>query len=132
MDLALNVASFQEMNPPVIGEYFDDLRAAAAGRGLVFYCCNREEKRLPDGTVSRFAEYPWSGSDKILLDELCPWHTGILLGATSLLPCLRRPAPPSLGRDVELTASRPAPSEHAESVKEVRLLDGVSPWWRFQ
>jgi len=74
LDLALNLVSFQEMDPPVIGEYFDDLRAVAAQRPLVFYCCNREEKRLPDGTVTRFAEYPWSDSDQVIMDGLCPWH----------------------------------------------------------
>lgn len=74
LDLALNMVSFQEMDPPVIGEYFDALRTAAALRPLVLYCCNREDKRLPDGTVTRFAEYPWSTSDQVILDELCPWH----------------------------------------------------------
>ena len=74
LDLALNMVSFQEMNPPIIAEYFEDLRAVATRRPLVLYCCNREEKRLPDGTVTRFAEYPWSTSDKVILDELCPWH----------------------------------------------------------
>ena len=43
-------------------------------QGLAFYCCNREEKRLPDGTITRFADYPWRGSDRVLVDERCPWH----------------------------------------------------------
>lgn len=68
---AFNVASMQEMDPPVIARYFALLRRARTG---LFYCCNREEKRLPDGTVTRFAEYPWRPEDEILLDELCPWH----------------------------------------------------------
>jgi putative sugar O-methyltransferase len=74
VDIALNIASMQEMNPQVIAAYFDDLRAIASQRQLVFYCCNREEKTLPDGTVTRFAAYPWHEGDQILVDELCPWH----------------------------------------------------------
>lgn len=63
-----NVASMQEMNPDVIDDYFRMIRA----RSKFFYCCNRIEKRLPDGTVTRFHDYPWFGT--VLLDELCPWH----------------------------------------------------------
>lgn len=76
LDLAINVASMQEMNPAVIEEYFTDLRAAGAGhaRALAFYCCNRVEKWLPDGTITRFESYPWRAEDDILVDELCPWH----------------------------------------------------------
>lgn len=74
VDLVMNIASMQEMDPPVIGAYFDDLRAIASHRQLLFYCCNREEKTLPDGTVTRFAAYPWRKGDQILTDELCPWH----------------------------------------------------------
>lgn len=74
VDLALNIASMQEMDPPVIAAYFNGMRAIASQRKLVFYCCNREEKTLPDGTVTRFAQYPWHEGDQILVDELCPWH----------------------------------------------------------
>ena len=74
VDLALNIASMQEMDTPVISAYFEDLRAIASQRQLASYCCNREENRLPDGTVTRFSEYPWNSSDKITVDELCPWH----------------------------------------------------------
>lgn len=74
VDLALNIASMQEMDLPIIAAYFDDLRAIAAQRKLLFYCCNREEKALPDGVVTRFSAYPWHTSDQILVDELCPWH----------------------------------------------------------
>lgn len=74
VDIALNIVSMQEMDPPVVAAYFDDLRAIASQRQLVFYCCNREEKMLPDGTVTRFAAYPWREGDQILVDELCPWH----------------------------------------------------------
>ncbi|MBI3608068.1 MAG: hypothetical protein HY207_08885 [Nitrospirae bacterium] len=50
------------------------MRAIASQRQLVFYCCNREEKTLPDGTVTCFAAYPWHEGDQILVDELCLWH----------------------------------------------------------
>ena len=39
----------------------------------VFYCCNREEKTLPDGTIVKFDNYPWHLSSEIQEDELCPW-----------------------------------------------------------
>ena len=74
VDIAVNIASMQEMDPPVIAAYFDDLRAIAARRTLFFYCCNREEKALPDGTVTRFAEYPWKEGDRHIVDGPCPWH----------------------------------------------------------
>jgi putative sugar O-methyltransferase len=72
LDLAANVVSMQEMDPPVIAGYFKALRAGE-GSPVAFYCCNREEKTLPDGTVVRFLDYPWSAKDDILLDEACPW-----------------------------------------------------------
>ena len=59
IDVFINIASMQEMDPPVVKAYFDDMRAVAVNRQLLFYCCNRQEKQLPDGTVSRFADYPW-------------------------------------------------------------------------
>ncbi|MDC0092312.1 putative sugar O-methyltransferase [Oceanospirillaceae bacterium] len=74
IDLVINVASMQEMDPPVIQEYFNDIRAIASEQKLYFYCCNREEKILPDGEVTRFYDYPWLESDTIIVDELCPWH----------------------------------------------------------
>lgn len=74
VDVAINIVSMQEMDPPVIAGYFADLRGIKARRALTFYCCNREEKVLPDGTVTRIAEYPWQPADRMLVDELCPWH----------------------------------------------------------
>ena len=73
VSLAINTASMQEMRSDTIAGYFRAMRAAPGGAPL-FYCCNREEKRLPDGEVIRFADYPWNSRDEILLDELCPWH----------------------------------------------------------
>jgi len=74
IDFAINIASMQEMDPIVISAYFADLRQSISGKPLHFYCCNRQEKYLPDGTVTRFLEYPWLVEDQILVDELCPWH----------------------------------------------------------
>jgi hypothetical protein len=74
VDIVLNIASMQEMDLSVITTYFDDMRVIASRRKLFFYCCNREEKILPDGAVIRFSEYPWCTSDQVIVDELCPWH----------------------------------------------------------
>jgi hypothetical protein len=76
LDLAINIASMQEMDVDVIAAYFSDLRSSAsAGVGKVlFYCCNRESKTLPDGSVIRLADYPWRPKDRAAVDELCPWH----------------------------------------------------------
>lgn len=74
IDLTINIASMQEMDPPVIAAYFAHLRYVGARRETYLYCCNREEKKLPDGTVTRFRDYPWDAADRVLVDELCPWH----------------------------------------------------------
>lgn len=73
-DLVINIASMQEMNNEIIQRYFEDMRSISKKKDLYFYCCNREEKKLPDGTVTAFKKYPWKGFDEILMDELCPWH----------------------------------------------------------
>ena len=73
ISLAINIASMQEMNPPDIANYFRLFRKSLNATTL-FYCCNRVEKQLPDGTVVRFLDYPWRSGDQILVDELCPWH----------------------------------------------------------
>jgi putative sugar O-methyltransferase len=72
-DLAINIASMQEMSADVVASYFAILRRALAPAGL-FYCCNRERKVMPGGEVSEFAAFPWRPDDRILLDERCPWH----------------------------------------------------------
>jgi hypothetical protein len=64
----------QEMNPETISCYFQDFREVAKKRESYFYCCNRVEKYLPDGTTVKFSKYPWDVNDEILVDELCPWH----------------------------------------------------------
>jgi hypothetical protein len=70
-NLVINIVSMQEMNNEVINEYFDHIHKK---ENVYFYCCNRKEKSLPDGTVTKINEYPWQLNDKIIIDELCPWH----------------------------------------------------------
>lgn len=72
IDLFVNIVSMQEMNPPVIEKYFEYMRNSKT-KEKYFYCCNRREKELPDGTITKFPDYPW-GDSEILLDELCPWY----------------------------------------------------------
>jgi len=72
IDLAVNIASMQEMDLETIDQYFSNLKNIS-GKKLYFYCCNREEKVLPDGSVIRFLDYPWSGST-IVKDSFCPWY----------------------------------------------------------
>jgi len=74
VDYAVNIVSMQEMDPLVTAEYFNDLRSIAESRKLFFYCCNREEKKMQDGTITRFEDYPWLAEDQILTEEGCPWH----------------------------------------------------------
>jgi len=74
IDLFINIASMQEMSHDYISNYFLEIRKAAVNNPTYFYCCNREEKTLPDGTISRFLDYPWKFSDVLIVDELCPWH----------------------------------------------------------
>ncbi len=76
IDIAINIASMQEMDLANIEAYFSDLRNSDMARtgGPVFYCCNREEKNLPDGTVTRIMDYPWQPDDIVHVDEICGWH----------------------------------------------------------
>jgi hypothetical protein len=69
IDLFVNIASFQEMTPELIDEYFTVIRL----NNSYLYACNRVEKVLYGGEVNRFFDYPWQNSD-VLLDELCEWH----------------------------------------------------------
>ena len=59
--LAINIASMQEMHPDVVSSHFSDL-GSPGSLGLRerkwFYCCNRETKILPDGIIVNFKEYP--------------------------------------------------------------------------
>jgi hypothetical protein len=77
--LAVNTASFQEMTPAQVGEYFTLVDRAVRPGGL-FACYNRVEKIPGDDTivvkesqaaVMRFAEYPWRPGRETLVNEVC-------------------------------------------------------------
>jgi putative sugar O-methyltransferase len=70
--LAANVVSMQEMDPPVIADYFRLLRNNKAER-TAFYCCNKLYKKIADGTELKFNNYPWRQNDEVLHDSICPW-----------------------------------------------------------
>lgn len=72
-DVAVNIASMQEMDPSTVAAYFSFMRTHLESANL-FYCCNRQSKTLPDGQVSAIYSYPWSPLDQVLHDGLCPWH----------------------------------------------------------
>jgi hypothetical protein len=72
-DIAVNIASMQEMTPPTVARYFDFLRGHLALCNL-FYCCNRDSKTLVGGEVSEFLGYPWRDEDRFPVDGPCPWH----------------------------------------------------------
>jgi len=72
-NLAINIASMQEMTSETVKVYFDFLRRNMSS-GNLFYCCNREDKVMAGGEVSRFFLYPWDKQDRILIDEQCAWY----------------------------------------------------------
>jgi len=76
-DIAINIASFQEMNVATVSNYFDFMRGSLKKDNL-FYCCNRVENMMLGGEVSRFFSYPWRKDDIYLVDEYCPWHRHFL------------------------------------------------------
>jgi hypothetical protein len=92
IDLAINVASMQEMNPLTIANYFIFLRKS---KTKLFYCCNRLEKFLVGGEVTRFMEYPWRFLDVHIVDELTPWHQWFFAigGSSSNVKCRGMPVP---------------------------------------
>lgn len=69
INLFVNMASFQEMTPNLVSQYFKII----ASNGSFLYCCNRLEKKLYGGEVNRFLDFPW-GNSEIIIDESCPWH----------------------------------------------------------
>ncbi len=76
-DLAINIASMQEMNNETIAYYFSFLREHLVEENL-FYCCNREEKKMPGGEIARFMDYPWDKNDQFLVDGFCCWYKYML------------------------------------------------------
>lgn len=85
IDVFVNMSSMQEMTKTAIADYFRLIKSANG----YFYCCNREEKKLPDGTVIRFSEYPWDNA-KFLMNEVCPW---MLRTINTTRPFIRRQEP---------------------------------------
>ena len=73
IDLAINIASMQEMTEPVIAKYYDMMRRTASDR-IAFYCCNRIQKQHYDGPGPKFSDYPWRDGDDIIGEGLSPWH----------------------------------------------------------
>ena len=73
IDVAINIASMQEMTPETVSGYFFFLRTHCHPENL-FYCCNREHKVLLGGEILKFHEYGWKEGDVHHIDELCPWY----------------------------------------------------------
>ena len=55
IDLFVNIASFQEMNIGEIQNYMDIIKQ----KKTLFYCCNREYKKLYGQEELYFDKYPW-------------------------------------------------------------------------
>ena len=92
IDLFVNIVSFGEMTHSSIMNYFKIIKSTT--KGAFLYCCNRREKRLPGGEITRFSEYPWQGFSHIMLDEPCPWHQNLYATKRSRFfpfPIVRRP-----------------------------------------
>ena len=70
--LGINIQSMMEMDHATTAQYFDVMRRSPRTE-TAFYCCNNASKKLPDGTVSDFYKYPWRDTDRMLVDDLCPW-----------------------------------------------------------
>lgn len=73
IDIAINIASMQEMNSSEIRHYFDTMRSIMSPNNL-FYCCNREKKILMGGEISELRQYPYLAEDAHYIDEYCPWY----------------------------------------------------------
>jgi len=72
-DIAVNVASMQEMDNGTVGRYFEFLRSHLKSNNL-FYCLNRDTKTLIGGEISEFSQYPWAEGDNHLVDGDCDWY----------------------------------------------------------
>ena len=69
INLFVNIASFQEMTIDEINNYF---RIIKSNKSL-FYCCNREYKKLDGGEELYFDNYPWGDITKKIYED-CPWY----------------------------------------------------------
>lgn len=70
--IATNVHSMMEMNPDIIAAYFEILRNNRSAE-TAFYCSNRIYKKLDDGVITRFFDYPWQDDDQVLMDGVSRW-----------------------------------------------------------
>ena len=69
IELFVNIASFQEMSMNEISNY---IKVIESNKGL-FYCCNREYKKLIGGEELDLNFFPF-GNGKKLFYENCEWH----------------------------------------------------------
>tara|TARA_B100001029_G_C14946917_1_gene386482 strand:- start:11 stop:913 length:903 start_codon:yes stop_codon:yes gene_type:complete len=69
IDLFVNIASMEEMTSIEINKYFEIIK----NNNSLFYCCNREYKRLYDGEEAIFSRYPWGEGNKLFFEN-CKWH----------------------------------------------------------
>ena len=69
----INIASMGEMDQEITSKYFELMRSQNT-KSTFFYCCNREEKDLPDGSKTLFSNYGWSNKDTVIFEEYCDWY----------------------------------------------------------
>ena len=60
-----------EMNLNDINNYFSRMRNQ---ENETYLLLQSYFKKLPDGQVINFKDYPWDKNDQIIFDEICPWH----------------------------------------------------------
>ena len=84
IDLFVNIASFGEMTLDTVSNYFKIIKSTLNGAYL--YSCNREEKRLPDGTIIKLKDFPWEGFTQKILDEGSPWNINYYRLRRGLIP----------------------------------------------
>lgn len=73
VEIFFNIASMQEMNLSTIKKYMGWI-GMQNKKSVLFYCCNRENKYLPDGSLIQFNDYGWNTKDSIIFDEQCNWY----------------------------------------------------------
>ncbi len=71
-DLVINIVSFQEMNIDVVNNYIKYLENC--DKSFFLYHCNREEKVLPDGSITRIKDFKFKKPKKVIVDDICSWH----------------------------------------------------------
>jgi putative sugar O-methyltransferase len=80
VDISINNHSFQEMTYQMIDEYFHLIQRAGKNKSY-FFTANRVEKiptgpclireNIQDRLPIRFSEYPWNGSNELIIYEIC-------------------------------------------------------------